>query len=118
MAGLGLFAVESFKRGDFIIEYTGERITHDEANRRGGRYLFTLNDKVVLDGKGREHTARYINHACMPNAEAIVEDDAHVMIYATKNIRPGEEICYDYGQEYVEDIIKKNGCRCNYCMEK
>ena len=38
-AGLGLFAEKPFKRGEFIIEYTGEHITHEEADKRGGRYL-------------------------------------------------------------------------------
>ncbi len=117
-AGLGLFATESISKGDFIIEYTGEAISHEEANRRGGRYLFTLNEKIVLDGKGREHIARYINHACDPNAEAIVENDAHIMIYALKSIDAGEEISYDYGVEYVKDIIQEEGCLCRSCYKK
>lgn len=116
-AGLGLFAAEHIPKGSFIIEYTGEVISHEEANRRGGRYLFTLNEKIVLDGKGREHTARYINHACDPNAEAVVENDAHIMIYAIKNINKGEEISYDYGEEYVKDIIQGKGCLCRSCYK-
>ena len=43
-AGLGLFATKEFKRGDFIIEYTGEKISEEVANRRGGKYLFTITD--------------------------------------------------------------------------
>lgn len=117
-AGLGLFAREQFKKGDCIIEYTGEHITHDEANRRGGKYLFILSDTVVVDGKGRENTARYINHSCKPNAEGETdEDEGKIRILAKKTILPGEEICYDYGKEYVNEYIKPHGCRCKACLE-
>ncbi|KKT93409.1 MAG: SET domain-containing protein [Parcubacteria group bacterium GW2011_GWC1_45_14] len=47
-AGLGLFATESISKGDFVIEYTGEKITHTEANERRGKYLFTLNSRYVI----------------------------------------------------------------------
>ncbi len=115
--GLGLFAARNIARGEWIIEYTGEHITHDEANRRGGRYLFTLNSDIVVDGKGRDNVARYINHACIPNAEAVIEDDAHIMIYAIADIATGTEITYDYGSEYVEEFITGK-CRCIQCLRK
>lgn len=115
-AGLGLFANTTFKRGDFIIEYTGEAISHEESDRRGGKYLFILSDTVVLDGKGRENTARYINHSCKPNAEAETdEDEGKIRISAKKTILPGEEITYDYGKDYVSAYIKPHGCRCRSC---
>jgi len=57
-AGLGLFSTIEFEKGDFIIEYSGEHISHDEADERGGKYLFTLTDKIVIDGKERTNTAR------------------------------------------------------------
>ncbi len=86
-AGLGLFAGEDIKKGQLIIEYTGERITDEEADRRGGKYLFIVTDTLVIDGKGRENTARYINHACKPNAEAEHdEEDDRIYIRAKKNI--------------------------------
>lgn len=117
-AGLGLFALREYKRGDFIIEYTGEKITTDEANRRGGKYLFTVSSEFTLDGKGRENTARYINHSCKPNAEAeLDEDELRVRIYAKKKILPGEEIMYDYGSEYWDEHIKPHGCRCAPCVK-
>ncbi len=115
--GLGLFAARNIARGEWIIEYTGDHITHDEANRRGGRYLFTLNSDIVVDGKGRDNVARYINHACIPNAEAVIEDDAHIMIYAIADIATGTEITYDYGSEYVEEFITGK-CRCIQCLRK
>ena len=115
-AGLGLFANATFKKGDFIIEYTGEHITHEESDRRGGKYLFILNDVVVVDGKGRENTARYINHSCTPNAEAEVdEEELKIRILAKKKIQPGDEITYDYGKEYWDEYIKPHGCRCTTC---
>jgi len=115
-AGLGLFAEQSYKKGDFVIEYTGELISPEEADRRGGKYLFTVTDDVILDGKGREHIARYINHSCKPNCYAEVdEDEERVFIYANRNIKAGEEITYDYGKEYFDDHIKPYGCRCNTC---
>ncbi len=115
-AGLGIFAKADFKRGEFIIEYTGERITVEEADRRGGKYLFTVSKKYTIDGKGRENTARYLNHSCKPNAEAVLDEDAlRVRIYAKKKILPGEEITYDYGKEYWDTHIKPFGCRCLAC---
>lgn len=116
-AGLGLFALTPFKRGDFIIEYTGELLQTEEADRRGGKYLFIINDDWVLDGKGREHTGRYINHSCKPNAEAESDEDARkVRILARKKIEPGEEITYDYGKEYWNEYIKPLGCKCTACL--
>jgi SET domain-containing protein len=118
-AGLGLFANIMFKKGDEIIEYTGETITSDEGNRRGGKYLFELNDDWMIDGKGRENTARYINHSCRPNAyPELSEDETQVRIYAKKTIRPGDEITYNYGSQYFKIMIQPLGCRCEKCTTK
>jgi uncharacterized protein len=118
IAGLGLFATEPLKRGDFIIEYTGELISTEEADRRGGKYLFVVSDTKTIDGKERDNIARYINHSCTPNAEAeLDEDELRVRIYAKKKILPGEEIFYDYGSEYWDEHIKPYGCRCIGCKK-
>ncbi len=118
-AGLGLFANQEFKKGDFIIEYTGEQITHEESDRRGGKYLFILNEKIVVDGKERKNTARYINHACSPNAEAETDDEEKkIRIFARRKIKKGEEITYDYGKEYWKEYIQPYGCRCASCIAK
>ena len=66
-AGLGLFAARDFKKDALVIEYSGEVITDAEAQRRGGGYLFKLNDDWTIDGKARDNTARYINHSCRRN---------------------------------------------------
>jgi uncharacterized protein len=119
-AGLGLFATKAFKKGQRIIEYTGEKISAEEANRRGGRYLFELNDRWTLDGKGREHTARYINHSCVPNAYAELNAaETRVFIVAKQRIEPGEEITYHYGKEYFDDFMEGGkACRCVKCEAK
>lgn len=116
-AGLGLYAARDYKKGELIIEYTGETITADEANRRGGKYLFELNDNWTIDGKGRGNTARYINHSCRPNAyPELSEDETQVHIYAKRAIRLGEEITYNYGKMYFTQLLKPMGCRCAKCL--
>lgn len=115
-AGLGLFARTDIKKGEFIIEYTGEHISEEEADRRGGMYLFSLGEDGVIDGRGRENLARYVNHACRPNCEAEHnEEDGRVRIYAIRSIKAGEELTYDYGREFFDEHIKPKGCRCVAC---
>ena len=117
-AGLGLFTMEDLVKNQLIIEYTGERITQDEANERGGKYLFEVTDSLVIDGTKREYTARYINHACKPNAEAEHdEEDDRIYIRAKKNIKAGEEITFHYGETYVKEIIGPMGCKCITCLK-
>ena len=86
--GLGLFAVAGFAAGARVIEYTGERISIEEADRRGGRYLFHVDDRHAIDASGRENLARYINHACRPNCEARTVG-RRIYIFARRDIRPG-----------------------------
>ena len=116
-AGLGLFAGEKIKKGTKIIEYIGEKVTAEEANRRGGKYLFELNSKWTIDGTNRKNIARYVNHSCAPNCEADVQR-GRIFIIAKKNIEPGDELLYDYGTEYFDEHIKPNGCRCADCAKK
>ena len=118
-AGLGLFAAQPFTKGDLVIEYTGETISADEANRRGGRYLFELNDNWTIDGKDRANVARYINHSCQPNCyPELSEDETRVYIFAKRKINPGEELTYNYGKDYFTRVINPAGCRCEKCSKK
>jgi hypothetical protein len=118
-AGLGLFAKRDYKKGELLIEYTGEIISDDEAQRRGGKYLFELNDEWTIDGKGRENTARYINHSCKPNCyPELTDDEKQVFIYAKRAIKAGEEFTYNYGKYYFDMEIKPHGCRCAACSKK
>ncbi len=114
-SGLGLFAKTPIKKGDFIIEYRGKLVKEKDAAY--GRYLFSVNSRWVVDGSGRKNLARYINHSCRPNCEPEIEGK-RIMIYAKKNIKPGEELNYDYGKEYFDEYIKPRGCRCRRCQEK
>jgi SET domain-containing protein len=112
--GLGLFAVQPIPKGTRIIEYTGPLIPNEEVDKRKGRYFFGVNTKWTIDGSPRSNVARYINHSCKPNAEALISG-RRVWIWSRRNIKPGEEIAYDYGREYFDDIIRPMGCRCEKC---
>lgn len=118
-AGLGLYATQDFTKGELVIEYVGEKIADAEAQRRGGKYLFELNDSWTIDGKGRENVARYINHSCRPNCyPELDENEERVFIFAKRKIAIGEELTYDYGKQYFNLEIKPHGCRCEKCQPK
>lgn len=118
-AGLGLYAAETIKRGETIIEYTGPIISAAEADKKGGSYLFSLNENWVIDGSGRSNTARYINHSCSPNAYAeLTADEKQVYIIADQTINPHDEITIDYGEEYVAIMITPYGCKCASCLKR
>lgn len=118
-SGLGLYTLADIKKGDLVIEYIGEKIREAEANQRGGKYLFELNDNWTIDGKGRDNLARYLNHSCKPNCYPELDDaEERIYIYAKKNIKSGEELAYHYGKMYFEDLINKNGCLCQSCQKK
>jgi SET domain-containing protein len=113
--GLGLFATDVIEKGMFIIEYVGQRIPNEEVHgRRSTRYLFEVNSRWTIDGSPRWNTARYINHSCRPNAEAVVSR-GRIRIKAIRRIRPGDEITYNYGKNYFDTFIKPVGCKCRSC---
>ena len=109
--GTGVFAVAPIAKGERIIEYKGQRRTHEDvdssdegAAESGHTFLFTLNDEYVIDGARSGGVARWINHGCAPNCEAVLiehpGDDRRkdrVFIEAKKAIQPGQELTYDYG---------------------
>lgn len=116
-AGFGLFATDSFKKGEKIIEYVGLRLTAKQADEvKVNRYHFELNNRYTLDGRPRWNTARYANHSCKPNAEANIIK-GKIYIVAIKNIKPGDEITYDYGKEYLDEYIKREDCLCPPCLK-
>ena len=112
--GLGLFATKPIPKGKRIIEYTGPLVSNDEVEKSNGKYFFGVNKKWSIDGSPRTNIARYINHSCQPNAEALVSH-RRVWIWSRRRIKPGEEITYDYGKEYFEGIIEPAGCECAKC---
>jgi hypothetical protein len=119
--GLGLFATRPIKKGAKIVRYFGplldSRKKKDDAIEN--KYLFELNNRWTIDGSVRKNIARYINHACKPNAESDVKPRKRkVVIRAIKNIEPGEEINYDYGTDYFKAYLKPIGCKCDACEKK
>jgi hypothetical protein len=119
--GLGLFATKPIKKGAKIVRYFGRlldsRKKKDDAVEN--KYLFELNGRWTIDGSVRENIARYINHACKPNAESdVMPRKRKVVIRAMKNIAPGEEINYDYGTDYFKAYLKPIGCKCAACERK
>lgn len=105
--GTGVFARCRIPKGARIIEYTGERISHAQADARYDEdamenphtVLFTVDKKTVIDAGVGGNEARFINHSCEPNCEAVIEDQ-RVFIAARRDIRRGEELTYDYHLEY------------------
>ena len=118
--GLGLFATVPIKKHALIVEYSGPRIPTAEAHarERAGRskYMFEISNRWTIDGGSRDNIARYVNHACRPNAESVLTR-GKIFLKAIRRIQPGEEITYDYGREYV-DLFFKTGCRCAACRGK
>jgi hypothetical protein len=115
--GLGLFATKPIAKGTKIIRYWGPKISSKLADEMENKYLFEINSRWTIDGSIRRNTARYVNHACRPNAESDVRGHT-IIIRAIKTIAPGDEITYDYGKNYFNTFIKPVGCKCRTCEEK
>jgi hypothetical protein len=119
--GLGLFATQPIKKGTKIIRYFGPLLDCNKKKDDAveNKYLFQLNKRWTIDGSIRKNIARYINHACKPNAESDVNPrKKKIVIRAIKNIEPGEEINYDYGTDYFKEYLKPIGCKCDACEKK
>ena len=112
--GLGLFTLRPFRAGKRLIEYLGPIITAEEADRKGGKYLFEISEKWTIDGSARSNLARYINHSCRPNAEAFIYG-RRIWIYSKRAIDAGEALTLNYGQRYFDEHIKPVGCKCEKC---
>jgi SET domain-containing protein len=101
--GQGVYAIAPIRKGTRIIEYLGDRISHAEADRRyenkdeddGHTFLFIASNRTVIDAGIDGNDARFINHHCDPNCETVIEN-SRVFIDAIRNIKPGDELGYDY----------------------
>jgi len=111
-AGLGLFAKDNINKDDFVVEYFGPILNDEQAEEKGGKYLFALDKNLTIDGSTRKNLARYLNHSCRSNCQPEI-DGRRVFIYAKKNVKPGDELTYNYGKEYYDAFIKPHGCRCS-----
>ncbi len=124
IAGLGAFATRKIRKGERIIEYLGERVSHkvadarydDHADSAHHTFLFSVNRSVVIDAYVNGNDARFINHSCDGNCESQIEQ-GRVFIDAIRDIRKGEELTYDYaygrdGSETPEEEVTLYGCNC------
>lgn len=121
--GRGGYATCDIRKGEWIVEYTGEKITWGESDRRYDdnsmsrhhTFLFTLNQRYVIDAAVGGNDARYLNHSCDPNCEAVITG-GHIYIAALRDIRKGEELVYDYSyardKDTTEEDEKLYVCRC------
>ena len=121
--GTGAFAARNIRKGTRIVEYLGQRISWRTADKRYdddkmGRhhtFLFTVDDKVCIDGAVNGNAARFLNHSCDGNCEAI-NDRKRIFIDARRNIKAGEELLYDYGYERTDEHTEEDeqfyACRC------
>jgi SET domain-containing protein len=120
--GKGVFATAPIAKGTRLIEYKGKRITEAQADEMYGddesphTFLFLLNNDMVIDANFGGNSARWINHCCTPNCEPIEDEDDRVYIEAKRNIKPGEELSYDYQlvieERYTKAVKQLYACRC------
>jgi SET domain-containing protein len=122
--GHGVFATRTIRKGARIIEYRGARLPRNVADERPASdptdfyhtMLFELADGNVIDASLHGNAARWINHGCDPNCEAMEYDDGRVFIFAKRTIRAGEELRYDYRLDYggrmTRRAIAAFACRC------
>jgi len=128
--GNGVFALVDIPKGVELIQYRGKLLTMAQADRKyantsdsGHTFLFTLNEKYVLDANSEGNIARWINHSCAPNCKAFVHEDEggdprkdRVVIESLRALRPGEELTYDYGIVLEERLTPRLkaiwACRC------
>jgi len=116
--GTGVYTKQRIRKNARIIEYTGERVPWEAAPDDPDdphTFNFGLENGEVINPEVGGNEARWINHSCDPNCEAVEEDD-RIFIYAMRNIQPGEELLYDYHMELDEPITesakKKFACYC------
>ena len=118
--GLGVYATKFIANETCLIEYTGKRVLWESVpNELDGQhtFLFGLDDGIrVIDPSVGGNEARWINHSCEPNCEAIEDEDDRVFIYAMRDIQPGEELCYDYALQVDEprtkEVEQESPCHC------
>jgi uncharacterized protein len=114
IAGWGVFATTTIPKNKRVIHYAGEKITHKESLKREDRYLkkgniwcFTLNSRWVIDAGVGGNVARFINHSCTPNCYVHIKGGV-IWIRASRTIRRGEELSYNYNTSGDAAIQ----CRC------
>jgi uncharacterized protein len=110
--GCGCFAIAEIAPDTRVIEYVGEKIDKTESARRceaNNEYIFSIDDEFDLDGNVPWNPARFINHSCSPNCEALMIRN-RIWIIAHRPIHPGDEVTFNYGYD-LEDYAE-HPCRC------
>ena len=113
-AGRGLFALEDIPAKTCVLEYFGKELTEEEKYTSNSKYLFEVNSKITIDGYFPGNKARFINFACEPNVEFDIHKNK-IYVVTIKKVKAGEELSIDYGQEYYDEYIEPNGCKCVDC---
>ncbi|CAN6452548.1 unnamed protein product [Victoria cruziana] len=125
--GWGLLADENIKAGQFVIEYCGEVITWEEAQRRSEIYekdglkdafIISLDASELIDATRKGSLARFINHSCEPNCVTrkwTVLGELRVGIFARQNISSGTELSYDYNFEWYGGAKVRCLCGATSC---
>jgi uncharacterized protein len=121
--GYGVFALRRIRKGTTVIEYLGDRITHAQADTRyedkdpkdNHTFLFTVDEKTVIDAGVGGNEARYVNHGCDPNCQSTTWKK-RIFIEAIRTIQPGAELAYDYqiqrDADDPADVDVIFACRC------
>lgn len=117
--GTGCFTRQKFRKGQYICNYEGERISSREALHRTKRKqsccICYVNSNLAIDGNFGGNGTHYANHSCQPNCRLVFEKD-EILIYALRHIKPNEELTVDYYYElYIEG--RKCHCRTAFCRE-
>ncbi|MBT3407763.1 SET domain-containing protein-lysine N-methyltransferase [Candidatus Woesearchaeota archaeon] len=122
--GTGIYATRDIPKNTYVLEYVGEKVTKKQSDqiaqdlldkyeknkkKYAGVFLFTLNSRFDINGNVKWNTARFINHSCDPNSEAVI-DKGHIWIETIKNVKKGDEITYNYG--YDVENYEDHPCWC------
>ncbi|KAL7884920.1 hypothetical protein AOLI_G00076900 [Acnodon oligacanthus] len=111
--GWGVRTMERIRKNTFVMEYVGEIITTEEAERRGhiydkegATYLFDLDyvdDEYTVDAAHYGNISHFVNHSCDPNLQVynvfidnLDERLPRIAFFATRSIKSGEELTFDY----------------------
>jgi SET domain-containing protein len=125
---MGLFANCDIQTGADIVQYIGEKVSKEESTRRaleweekaratneGMVYIFELDEDWDIDGRLGENPARYMNHSCDGNCEAI-NTDGEIWMVARRDIPEGEELVFDYGYDMEHFLDHPCNCDADNCI--
>ncbi|TCK84168.1 hypothetical protein B0G74_8979 [Paraburkholderia sp. BL9I2N2] len=121
--GRGVFALQAIAAGERILEYRGEvtywrraAARHRRSGAPGHTFIFGLADGRVIDGSVDGNSARWLNHSCRPNCEAIEDERGRVFIETVRDVMPGDELFIAYGltidEAMTPELVADYACHC------